>query len=240
MTEKTENNASNSNQVSKGSSQIEKGAIDLAPYIDHTILKPEATEEDIRRICQEAIKYKFKAVCVNSANVGLAAELLKDYPSLPIAVVGFPLGAAISSSKAHEAKEAVKAGAQEIDMVINIGALKTRNFRMVLTDIQTVVVAAAPCPVKVIIETASLSQDEKIIACALSKAAGAHFVKTSTGFGGGGATVEDIALMRRVVGDELGVKASGGIKTREDALKMIEAGASRVGASSSIAIVSEK
>jgi len=238
MTEKTENITSTSNPGTKGGNPLEKGSIDLAPYIDHTILKPEATEEDIKRVCQEAIDYKFKAVCVNSANVSLAAELLKDHPSLPIAVVGFPLGAAISSSKAHEAKEAVKAGAQEIDMVINIGALKTRNYRKVLTDIQAVVVAAAPCPVKVIIETASLSQDEKIIACALSKAAGAHFVKTSTGFGDGGATVEDIALMRRVVGDELGVKASGGIKTREDALKMIEAGASRVGASSSIAIVS--
>ncbi len=238
MSDKKENNKKG--QESTPDAASENPPIDLASYIDHTILKPEATEADIRQICQEAIEYNFKTVCINSSNVALAAELLKDKPPKPIAVVGFPLGAAISASKAHEAKEAVKAGALEIDMVINIGALKTRNFRKVLTDIQTVVDAAAPCPVKVIIETAALTEDEKIIACSISKAAGAHFVKTSTGFGGGGATVEDIALMRRVVGDELGVKASGGIKTREDALRMIEAGASRIGASASIAIVTEK
>lgn len=226
--------------ASKKGSATDKTSTDLASYIDHTILKPEATEDEIRQICQEAIEHNFKTVCVNSANVGLAAELLKDKPPLPIAVVGFPLGAAISASKAHEAKEAVKEGAREIDMVINIGALKTKNYHKVLADIQTVVTASAPWPVKVIIEAAALTEDEKIIACALSKAAGAHFVKTSTGFGGGGATAEDIALMRRVVGQELGVKASGGIKTREDALKMIEAGASRIGASASITIVSEK
>lgn len=214
-------------------------ADNLADYIDHTILKPEATEEDIRQICREAIQYNFKTVCVNSANIVLAAEMLKDQTPVPIVVVGFPLGAAIAASKAHETKEAIKAGAAEIDMVINIGALKTGNFQKVLSDIQSVVVAAAPCPVKVIIETAALTEDEKIIACALSKAAGAHFVKTSTGFGGGGATVEDIKLMRRIVGDELGVKASGGIKTRDDALRMIEAGASRIGASASVAIVTE-
>ncbi|NQU62923.1 MAG: deoxyribose-phosphate aldolase [SAR324 cluster bacterium] len=218
--------------------QAEKTPVDLAAYIDHTILKPEATAAAIKQVCQEAIDHNFKAVCVNSANVALVAELLKDQISLPIAVVGFPLGAAISVSKAHEAKEAIKAGAQEIDMVINIGALKAQNYRTVLVDIQTVVDAAAPWPVKVIIETCSLNQDEKIIACALSKAAGAKFVKTSTGFAASGATTEDVALMRRVVGDEMGIKASGGIKTRADALKMIEAGATRIGTSASITIVS--
>ncbi|MBT4091113.1 MAG: deoxyribose-phosphate aldolase [Deltaproteobacteria bacterium] len=240
MSEKTESSASKKKEAQKPKKDIrsKKGPLDLAPYMDHTILKPEATEAEVKQICQEAIDHNFKAVCVNSANVALAAELLKNHSSMPIAVVGFPLGAAISSSKAHEAKEAVKAGAQEIDMVINIGALKARNYRKVLADIQTVVDAAAPCPVKGIIETGSLNQDEKIVACALAKAAGAQFVKTSTGFAAGGATTEDIALMRRVVGDEMGIKASGGIKTREDALKMIEAGATRIGASSSIGIVS--
>lgn len=215
-------------------------AAELAACIDHTILKPEATEAEIEQVCREAIEHNFKTVCVNSGNVALVAELLKDKPPVPIAVVGFPLGAAIASAKAYETREAIKAGAAEIDMVINIGALKTGNYRKVLADIQAVVAAAAPCPVKVIIETAALNGDEKIIACALSKAAGAHFVKTSTGFGGGGATVEDVALMRRVVGDDLGVKASGGIKSRADALGMIDAGASRIGASASVAIVSEK
>ncbi len=225
-------------QKPKKDSKSKKSALDLAPFIDHTILKPEATEAEIRKVCQEAIDHKFKAVCVNSANVALAAELLKNHSTMPIAVVGFPLGAAISASKAHEAKEAVKVGAKEIDMVVNIGALKAKNYRKALVDIQTVVDAAAPCPVKVIIETSCLNQDEKIIACALSKAAGAQFVKTSTGFGAGGATVEDVSLMRRVIGDEMGIKASGGIKTREDVLKMIEAGATRVGASASVSIVS--
>ena len=224
-------------QKPKKDSKSKKSALDLASYIDHTILKPDATEAEITKVCQEAIDHNFKAVCVNSANVGLAAELLKNHNTMPIAVVGFPLGAAISASKAHEAKEAIKAGAREIDMVINIGALKARNYRKVLIDIQTVVDAAA-CPVKVIIETSSLNQDEKIIACAISKAAGAQFVKTSTGFGASGATAEDVSLMRRVVGDEMGIKASGGIKTREDILNMIEAGATRVGSSASVAIVS--
>jgi len=240
MSEKTESTASKKKetQKSKKEAKSKKETIDLAPYMDHTILKPEATDDEIRQICQEAIDHNFKAVCVNSANVALAAELLKNHSAMPIAVVGFPLGAAISASKAHEAKEAVKVGAQEIDMVINIGALKAQNYRKALVDIQTVVDAAAPYPVKVIIETSSLNQDEKIIACALSKAAGAQFVKTSTGFGASGATAEDIALMRRVVGGEMGIKASGGIKTREDALKMVEAGATRIGASASISIVS--
>jgi len=215
-------------------------AAELAALIDHTILKPEATEAEIEKVCREAVEHGFRTVCVNSGNVALVAALLKDKSPVPIAVVGFPLGAAISASKAHEAREAIKAGAAEIDMVINIGALKTGNYRKVLEDIQAVVTASAPCPVKVILETAALTADEKIIACALAKAGGAHFVKTSTGFGGGGATVEDVTLMRRIVGEELGVKASGGIRNRADALKMIEAGASRIGASASVEIVSDQ
>lgn len=240
MSEKTKTKTSKKSIVRKPekNSPAKKSPIDLSVYIDHTILKPEATEAEIKQVCQEAIDHNFKAVCVNSANVALVAELLKNHASLPIAVVGFPLGAGISASKAHEAKEAVKAGAQEIDMVINIGALKAKNYRKVLADIQTVVDAAAPWPVKVIIETSSLNQDEKIIACALSKAAGAKFVKTSTGFTGAGATPEDIALMRRVIGNEMEIKASGGIRTRADALKMVEAGANRIGASASVTIVS--
>ncbi|MCP4753837.1 MAG: deoxyribose-phosphate aldolase [Proteobacteria bacterium] len=214
--------------------------IDLADYIDHTLLKPEATEADIEKLCREAVEHGFKAVCVNSSNVALAAELLKDQKPVPVAVVGFPLGAAISSSKAFEAKEAVKVGAKEIDMVVNLGALKAKHYRRVVTDIQTVVTAVAPYPVKVIIETGSLNTEEKTIACALAKAAGAVFVKTSTGFGEGGAVAEDVALMRRIVGGDMGVKASGGIKTKEDALKMIEAGATRLGTSASVDIVSEK
>lgn len=213
--------------------------LNLADYIDHTILKPEATVSEIEKVCKEAIEYQFKTVCVNSCHIPLVAKLLKNQKSIPIAVVGFPLGAGLSSAKAFETKEAVEAGAKEIDMVINIGALKTKDYESVLTDIQAVVHAARPFPVKVIIETSSLTEDEKIISSALSKAAGAHFVKTSTGFGGGGATVEDITLMRRIVGEELGVKASGGIKSRQDAENMIQAGATRVGASASIKIVTE-
>lgn len=174
---------------------------------------------------------------MNSSNVKLAAELLQGSNVKAIAVVGFPLGAATTASKVFEARESVKNGAREIDMVINIGALKGRDFAAVLDDIRQVVEASKPYPVKVILETAGLTQDEKVIGCALSKAAGAAFVKTSTGFGAGGATAEDIELMRRVVGPEMGVKASGGIRTYEDAAKMIAAGASRIGASASVAIV---
>lgn len=205
--------------------------------IDHTLLKAEATDSDIRRHCEEAAQYRFATVCINPTWIKLAADLLRDSPVKPITVVGFPLGASTSESKAHEAWNAIQNGAQEIDMVLNIGALKGRQYDRVLADIQAVVEASSPLPVKVILETASLTQDEKIAACLLSKAAGAAFVKTSTGFGRGGATTEDIALMRRIAGRDMGVKASGGIRTREDALKMIEAGASRVGASASVAIV---
>jgi deoxyribose-phosphate aldolase len=213
---------------------------DLAAKIDHTLLKPDASREQLTKLCEEARQYNFATVCVNSANIPLTARLLKGSPVKPIAVVGFPLGAASSQSKAFEAKEAIRAGALEIDMVVNIGALKSQDYMLVYEDIKTVVEASRPHKVKVIIETAQLNDEEKIIACALSKTAGAAFVKTSTGFGGGGATVEDIMLMRRIVGIDMEVKASGGIRTQEDAKKMIQAGADRIGASASVAIVTGK
>jgi deoxyribose-phosphate aldolase len=209
----------------------------LAGKIDHTMLKPDASREQLVKLCEEARKFNFATVCVNSANIPMAARLLQGSTVKPIAVVGFPLGAGTSQAKAFEAKEAIRAGAQEIDMVVNIGALKSKDYHTVFEDIKAVVDASRPHKVKVIIETAQLGEEEKVIACALSKTAGAAFVKTSTGFGGGGATVEDIQLMRRVVGGDMEVKASGGIRTREDARKMIEAGADRIGASASVAIV---
>lgn len=212
----------------------------LAAMIDHTLLKPDATDDDIQRVAQEAIEHGFATVCVNSSQVGRVAELLDGSDSLPIAVVGFPLGAASTEAKAFEARQAVSDGAREIDMVINVGALRSKDYASVLNDIREVVEAASPSPVKVILETATLTEDEKIIACALSSAAGAAFVKTSTGFGPGGATVEDIALMRRIVGPKMGVKASGGVRTYEDAVRMVEAGANRIGASSSVAIVTRQ
>lgn len=213
------------------------GDQELAARIDHTLLKPDATREEIQRVCEEARQYHFATVCVNSTYIGLVSDLLRGSGVKPIAVVGFPLGAAATATKAFEAREAIRLGAQEIDMVINIGALKGRDYSLVLEDIRKVVEACQPCPVKVILETSSLNDDEKIIGCALTKAAGAAFVKTSTGFASGGATADDIALMRRIVGPEMGVKASGGIRTYEDAAKMIAAGANRIGASASIAIV---
>jgi deoxyribose-phosphate aldolase len=213
----------------------------LASKIDHTLLKPDATPEEIDKICQEALQYNFASVCVNSCYVRLVAQLLKNASTKPIAVVGFPLGATTPSAKAFEAKDAIQAGAQEIDMVINLGALKSQNYSLVLEDIHEVVKVSHPYPVKVILETASLNTDQKIVACALAKAAGAAFIKTSTGFGGGGgATAEDIQLMRRIVGPSMGIKASGGIRTYEDAIKMIEAGADRIGASASVAIVTAR
>jgi deoxyribose-phosphate aldolase len=210
---------------------------ELARYIDHTLLKPEATKEELFKLCDEARQHKFASVCVNSANVAFVARQLKGSGVKVCAVVGFPLGAMTPRAKAFETKEAVRCGAEEIDMVLNIGALKSGDHDLVEADIRAVVEAAKPYLVKVILETSKLDNEEKIIACALSKAAGAAFVKTSTGFGGGGATTEDISLMRRIVGRAMGVKASGGIRTREDAEKMIQAGASRLGASASVAIV---
>lgn len=216
---------------------VGKVDVEMARMIDHTLLKPDATSDDVKKLCEEARKYCFASVCVNSTNVGKARAFLEGAGVMVCAVVGFPLGAMTPTAKAFEAKEAVRAGADEIDMVINLGALKSRDYALVEEDIRKVVQAARPARVKVILETGMLTAEEKIIGCTLSKIAGAHFVKTSTGFGPGGATVEDIALMRRIVGAELGVKASGGVRTHEDAEKMRAAGANRIGASASIAIV---
>jgi deoxyribose-phosphate aldolase len=211
---------------------------DLGRIIDHTLLKPDATRDDLRKICSEAMAWHFFSVCVNSVNVPFCREQLRGSSVAVCAVVGFPLGAMTPNAKAFETTEAIRAGADEIDMVLNVGALRSRDYALVLDDIAKVVGAAQGRVVKVILETGMLTRDEKVIACALSKAAGASFVKTSTGFGAGGATVEDIALMRAIVGDELGVKASGGVRTAADADAMVAAGATRVGASSSVAIVS--
>lgn len=211
--------------------------VDLASLIDHTLLRSDVTREDIRKLCDEARKYRFASVCVNSTWVPMARSLLGGSGVMVCAVVGFPLGAMSPTAKAYEARDAVRAGASEIDMVINIGALKSRDYETVFEDICRVVKAAHPSRVKVILETGGLTLEEKIVGCTLSKLAGAHFVKTSTGFGPGGATVEDVALMRKLVGSDMGVKASGGVRTREDAEKLAQAGANRIGASASVAIV---
>jgi deoxyribose-phosphate aldolase len=217
---------------------IGKVDVELAGMIDHTLLKADATAADLEKLCAEARKYCFASVCVNSSNVARARAFLEGAGVMVCAVVGFPLGAMTPTAKAFEAREAVRAGADEIDMVINIGALKSRDYALVEEDIRKVVQAARPAKVKVILETGALGAEEKVIAITLSKIAGAAFVKTSTGFGPGGATVEDVALMRRLVGDAMGVKASGGVRTHEDAEKMRLAGADRIGASASVAIVS--
>lgn len=213
---------------------------DLAKLIDHTLLKPEATRDEVVKLCEEAKKHRFASVCVNTTWVPLCKSLLAGTDVMVCAVVGFPLGAMSPSAKAYEARDAVRQGAREIDMVINIGALKSRDYETVFEDICRVVKASAPAGVKVILETSALTHEEKIIAISLSKLAGAAFVKTSTGFGKGGATVEDVQLMRQLVGTELGVKASGGVRTVEDAVKMAQAGANRIGASASVAIVTGK
>ncbi len=218
---------------------VDVGKVDLgiASMIDHTLLKADATADDVKKLCEEARKYCFASVCVNTTNVARARAYLDGSGVMVCAVVGFPLGAMAPTAKAYEAREAVRAGADEIDMVINLGALKSRDYALVEDDIRKVVQAARPAAVKVILETGALTQEEKIIGITLSKISGAAFVKTSTGFGPGGATAEDIALMRRLVGDEMGVKASGGVRTHEDAEKMRAAGASRIGASASVAII---
>jgi deoxyribose-phosphate aldolase len=210
----------------------------IAAMIDHTLLKPEATRQQIESLCQEAKEYKFASVCVNPTWVSTAKELLQGSDVMVCTVIGFPLGATTSETKAFETKNAIDHGADEVDMVINIGALKDHNDELVEKDIRAVVEAAkGKAHTKVIIETSLLNKEEKIRACELSVKAGADFVKTSTGFSTGGATAEDIALMRQTIGPDLGVKASGGVRSTEDVQKMIEAGATRIGASSSIAIV---
>lgn len=213
---------------------------DLARLIDHTLLKAEATRDEVVKLCEEARKHHFASVCVNTTWVPLCKAMLAGTDVMVCCVVGFPLGAMSPTAKAYEAREAVRQGAREVDMVINIGALKSKDYETVFEDICRVVKSSAPAGVKVILETSALTTEEKIIGCTLSKLAGAAFVKTSTGFGKGGATVEDIQLMRSIVGGELGVKASGGVRTVEDAIKMAQAGANRIGASASVAIVTGK
>lgn len=206
--------------------------------IDHTILKANATKEEVVKLIEEAKEHHFKSVCLNPTWVGLASEMLEDTDVEVCTVIGFPLGATTSKVKAFETMDAINNGATEVDMVINVGELKDKNYPKVLEDIKAVVDAAkGKALVKVIIETCLLTDEEKVKACELSKEAGADFVKTSTGFSTGGATKEDIALMRKTVGDDMGVKASGGVKTKEDAKTMVEAGASRIGTSNGIAIV---
>ena len=211
----------------------------LAGMIDHTLLKPDATADQIAQLCFEARKYGFASVCVNPTHVKLCSDLLKGTQVDVCTVIGFPLGASAPDVKSFEAETALRDGATEIDMVINIGAVKARDLELVAKDIRGVVKTAhaAGAIVKVIIETALLDEEEKVIACLLSKEAGADFVKTSTGFSGGGATVEDISLMRRAVGPEMGVKASGGVRDFKDAQSMVAAGATRIGASAGVKIV---
>lgn len=210
----------------------------IAKYIDHTILKPDTTREAVIKVCEEAKEYGFFSVCINPYYVSLVSDQLKESDVKVTSVIGFPLGASISEVKAIEATKAIADGADEIDMVINVAALKNKEYNYVLEDIKAVVEACkGKALLKVIIETCLLTEEEKVKACELSVEAGADYVKTSTGFSTAGATPEDIALMRKVVGPEIGVKASGGVRSTADAEAVIQAGASRIGASASIAIV---
>lgn len=210
--------------------------MNIARLIDHTILKPDASKSEIERVCREALEYGFASVCVNGCNVEYACSLLRGSSIKVASVVGFPLGAMHGSAKAFEARAAVESGAGEIDMVMNIGAFKDGDYDVVLGDIKGVVAAAKGAVVKVIIETCLLSREEIVKASKLVKDSGAAYVKTSTGFSRSGANEEDIALIRSAVGPDFGVKASGGIRTYEDAVRMIEAGATRIGASLSVDI----
>jgi deoxyribose-phosphate aldolase len=229
--------------ASRLSARLGSGKIadDLARMIDHTLLKPEATHDQIVTLCTEARANQFATVCVNPAWVPLCAELLRGSPVKVCTVVGFPLGATLPEVKAYETERAIAYGAAEIDMVQNIGALKSRDYHLVSEDVAAVVRAAhaRQASVKVIIEAALLTDEEKVESCAIAQAAGADYVKTSTGFGPGGATAHDVALMRQVVGPNIGVKAAGGIRTAQDAQEMIAAGATRLGASAGIKIVRE-
>ena len=228
-----------------GADRISTSVCEVAPEIagkiDHTLLKPEASRDEIRKICQEAVRYCFASVCINPTHVALAAELLRGSNVKVCTVVGFPLGATLPSVKIFETEQVIKLGAQEVDMVINVGALKSGQDDLAETDIRGVVEAAhrggAIC--KVILETALLTVEEKVRACLACKRAGADFVKTSTGFSTGGATAEDVALMRAIVGSEIGVKAAGGVRSLEDLKKMVSAGATRIGASASVRIMEE-
>ena len=213
----------------------------IAGWIDHTLLKPEATAAQIRTLCQEAMQHHFATVCINPVYVPLACGMLRDAKENICSVVGFPLGATLPEYKVFEALACINYGASEIDMVINVGALKSEAYGLVMNEVQSVAATAhnQGALVKVILENALLTRYEKITACLICQAAGADFVKTSTGFGTGGATVEDVELMRRVVGSDMGVKAAGGIRTYADAVAMIKAGANRLGASAGVKIVQE-
>jgi deoxyribose-phosphate aldolase len=219
---------------------VDVGA-EIARMIDHTLLKPDATQEQIAQLCYEARKFGFAAVCVNPAWVKLCSQLLRGSPVHVCTVVGFPLGATPPEVKAYEAQQAIDDGAVEVDMVINIGALKSKDYAMVERDIATVARTshAGGAILKVIIEAALLTDEEKVVACQLAKAAGADYVKTSTGFGPGGATVHDVELMRHAVGPEMGIKAAGGIRSYKDVKAMVTAGATRIGASAGVKIVQE-
>jgi deoxyribose-phosphate aldolase len=209
---------------------------DLAPYLDHTLLSPGATRDELVRLCGEARQHRLGAVCVHRNALADARRLLAGTEVKTVAVVDFPRGDGPTGARAIEALEAVRSGADEIDVVAPLPALLAGRHEAVLDDLRAIV-RSVPVPVKVIVETAKLTRDQKVVAAALARCAGAAFVKTSTGFGGGGATVEDVALLRSVVGDALGVKASGGIRTAADALAMVRAGANRIGSSASVAIV---
>ncbi|HWE23939.1 MAG TPA: deoxyribose-phosphate aldolase [Myxococcales bacterium] len=214
--------------------------LELAPLIDHTVLRPDATANDVERACTEAREYGFAGVCVRLQHVALVSRLLAGSASRAISVVAFPTGTGGTAAKLSETRAALAAGAEEIDMVIDLEAVKRRDHRVVLQDIAAVVDCARPRAVKAILETGALTHEEKAIAAALAAAAGAAFVKTSTGFGSGGATAEDVALLRSTVGTHVGVKASGGIRTAADAWTMVDAGANRLGTSAGVAIVAAK
>jgi deoxyribose-phosphate aldolase len=233
--------------VNAGASRLTStlGNVNIGPetakMIDHTLLKPDATQDQIAQLCYEARTYGFAAVCVNPANVRLCSQLLKGTPVRVCTVVGFPLGATPPEVKSFESQQAIEEGATEVDMVINVGALKSKDYALVERDIGMVARTchAGGALLKVIIEAALLTDEEKVIACQLSKAAGADYVKTSTGFGPGGATVHDVELMRRAVGPGMGIKAAGGIRSYEDVRAMVAAGATRIGASAGVRIVQE-
>ncbi len=211
--------------------------MNIAKMIDHTMLKADATQETIKRYCDEAREYGFASVCVNTCHVPFVAKELKGTDVNVCCVVGFPLGAMLTAAKAFEAKAAVEAGADEVDMVINVGGMKDKNYTLVRDDIKAVVDASKGKTVKVILETCLLTKEEIVKACELSKEAGADFVKTSTGFSTGGANVEDVALMKKTVGDHMKVKASGGIRTYEQAVELINAGADRIGAGNGVILL---
>lgn len=217
--------------------ELNGSEINYASYIDHTLLKPNVTTKDVENLCTQAMEYDFFSVCIAPCHIPVAMKFLKSESSKICTVIGFPLGNQTAAAKTFEARNALEMGADEIDMVINVSALKSEKFDLVFQEIETIKQVCGNKVLKVILETCYLTKEEIVVACMLCKAAGADFVKTSTGFGTSGATREDIQLMRFVVGTQMGVKASGGVRTKEDATNMIEAGASRLGCSSSLAIV---